>query len=423
MLACLVLAIVLPKDLIPGQSMPRDPGVYRYVGSRILAGDLPYRDVWDHKPPAIHYIYAAGLALGGGTIYGVDVLECLAVGLATTLAFHLMRQAFGPWVALVGCVLWLITFQILYGGGNCEVFALPLQLLAITIMVRPGQPSLRRNIALGALLGLALLIKPNTIGIWAAYGLLLIYDGLSLRRPAILPMAAMIAGCLAIVAPVLAFFAASHALMSLYDAVILYNQAYTATDPGQRISAVLSFITLATPLAIPAIIGWALSIRRQPVPAGERSPAGPRARLIRLALLGLPIEALMTALLGNSLRQYYLPWTPTLLILAGVALAAAPAPQQSKASQRPRPGVRIALWGATGALAGVGVWLWTTISPLEAYRSNLLIIPYILEHTAPDAQVLMWGARRRSMRSPAAPRPPGLSTSTRSSPAATRARP
>ena len=40
------------------QPMGADQALYAYVGERILAGGLPYRDAWDQKPPAIHFLYA-----------------------------------------------------------------------------------------------------------------------------------------------------------------------------------------------------------------------------------------------------------------------------------------------------------------------------------------------------------------------------
>src|ERR671913_2651841 len=55
-LACVLLILRVPSL---AQPMGADQGLYAYVGERILAGELPYRDAWDHKPPAIHYAYAA----------------------------------------------------------------------------------------------------------------------------------------------------------------------------------------------------------------------------------------------------------------------------------------------------------------------------------------------------------------------------
>ncbi len=60
--------ILLPNGIkIPN----RDSGAFLYIGQRILKGDIPYRDIWDHKPPCIFFINALGLFIGRGAIWGV----------------------------------------------------------------------------------------------------------------------------------------------------------------------------------------------------------------------------------------------------------------------------------------------------------------------------------------------------------------
>ncbi len=67
----LMLSVAPPFRGVPG----RDSGVFLYVASMLLRGKLPYRDVWDHKPPAIYYLDALGLALGGRSTWGVWAIQ------------------------------------------------------------------------------------------------------------------------------------------------------------------------------------------------------------------------------------------------------------------------------------------------------------------------------------------------------------
>src|SRR5215218_8127580 len=77
-LACVLVIARLPSL---AQPMGADQGLYAYVGERILAGDLPYRDAWDQKPPAIHYTYALLRAVwpGDGAVGAADLLAAAAV--------------------------------------------------------------------------------------------------------------------------------------------------------------------------------------------------------------------------------------------------------------------------------------------------------------------------------------------------------
>src|SRR5215212_5827918 len=49
----------------------RDSGVFLYLGLRFLNGDIPYRDVWDHKPPLIYFVDALGLIITPHALWGV----------------------------------------------------------------------------------------------------------------------------------------------------------------------------------------------------------------------------------------------------------------------------------------------------------------------------------------------------------------
>lgn len=62
-LAVVLLALRLPSLVQP---MGADQALYAYVGERIRAGGLPYRDAWDQKPPAIHFVYAGLRTLWAG---------------------------------------------------------------------------------------------------------------------------------------------------------------------------------------------------------------------------------------------------------------------------------------------------------------------------------------------------------------------
>ncbi len=102
--------------------------MFAYIGWRLLHGEMPYVQVWDHKPPVIFLIDALGLALGGGSWWGIWALELVFTGLAAAFCLRILRRAFGDAPAYVGVALFLLTLRILlYGGNFTEEYALPLQ--------------------------------------------------------------------------------------------------------------------------------------------------------------------------------------------------------------------------------------------------------------------------------------------------------
>ncbi|HMB23654.1 MAG TPA: glycosyltransferase family 39 protein, partial [Anaerolineales bacterium] len=80
----------------------RDSGVFLYVAWRLLSGDMPYRDVWDHKPPLIYFVDALGLSLTPNSLWGVWLLEFIFGFFTLFLIYKLLYREFGVYAALAG---------------------------------------------------------------------------------------------------------------------------------------------------------------------------------------------------------------------------------------------------------------------------------------------------------------------------------
>src|SRR5512139_1241248 len=72
----------------------RDSGVFLYVAWRFLSGDIPYRDVWDHKPPLIYFVDALGLTLTPDSLWGVWLLESVFVFFTLFFIYKLLDREF-----------------------------------------------------------------------------------------------------------------------------------------------------------------------------------------------------------------------------------------------------------------------------------------------------------------------------------------
>ena len=83
--AVLLVGARLPGFLVP---MDQDSGCYAAIGRWWVHGVLPYRDVWDHKPPAI-YLIPAALELATGDVTPTAMRACaVAFGVGTLLLVY-----------------------------------------------------------------------------------------------------------------------------------------------------------------------------------------------------------------------------------------------------------------------------------------------------------------------------------------------
>ncbi len=105
-----VLFVLLPlSPLNMKLDCCRDSGVFLYAGWRILNGALPYRDIWDHKPPIIYYINALSVLIGQNSRWGIWIIEFISLFLAATICFQLIKKAFGSIPAVISLILPLLT--------------------------------------------------------------------------------------------------------------------------------------------------------------------------------------------------------------------------------------------------------------------------------------------------------------------------
>lgn len=149
----------------------RDSGVFLYAGWRILNGEIPYRDFWDHKPPVIFYINALGQLITNHSRWGVWLLEFLIVCLAAYIGFRLIRKLLGPYPAVFSLFLWLLTLAFIIEGGNLTTeYVLVMQFTALWLIYDADKSEYPnwRWFLVGILGGLAFFTKQTTIGIWIA---------------------------------------------------------------------------------------------------------------------------------------------------------------------------------------------------------------------------------------------------------------
>lgn len=234
-LACVLLVARLPSL---AQPMGADQGLYAYVGERILAGEVPYRDAWDQKPPAIHYTYAALRAASThqGAAAAADLL------MAAVIAWMLLAigaSLAGPDVGRAAALVYLFLsdpgFQRLAGvsvRAQCETFIAAAVTGAFLLLTR-RKPQGWQTVAAGILLGLAVAFKYNA----AVYGAALVVALWACRRLTLREFARLAAGSAIVPGALFAIFLVAGAVRELYYGTIQYNLQYS----GETYSSALHF--------------------------------------------------------------------------------------------------------------------------------------------------------------------------------------
>lgn len=419
LLAVLVLAVLVPASPYLQKYPSADSGIFLYTGWRVTQGELPYRDVWDHKPPLIFVVDALGIALGGSR-WGVWVLEVVSLAIAAGLAFRLFQRAFGTLPAVYASVAWMVNaFLVMDGGNYTTEYALPLQfgMLLVFATASEGPLTMRRAFVLGILSGLLFWLKQNDIGIPIAIIMLLVAEGIThtRRRESVNAIAGIGVGALVVSVLVILPFAVQGALAQFWDAAFRFNFFYIRETWLDRL-LVLRYVPGFLPalgLMVFAALGWLVAaftfangLRDRQNLTQQWSAAldglwGDRGgvsnaltnaqvvRLLALSLLILHIELVLVTISGNPFDHYFLALLPVLGILAAFAFRLVVAMLERAHLARWALGAFTALFVIVLMLFAVENVqpIWVRISQ----RKPPPVVDTILQRTTASDPVYVWG--------------------------------
>jgi hypothetical protein len=378
----------------------RDSGVFLYVGWRLLKGDIPYKDIWDHKPPLIYFIDALGLLFSPQSLIGVWLLQFFFLFLTLFFLYNSLHASLGFTPAIVGLVILTSGMLTILDQGNVtEEYALVFQSICFWLFVKASKNNypLRTTFWIGLCGGFAFYFKQTTIGIWIAYAFLIIWIRISQKKSPLSDIFILSAGCV-LLSIILAFgFANQQALNDYWFQAFLYNFTYIGKHEGlSRLIPVFikGFLYLSRGAVLYlAILGWLsglLYIWKYRINLiGKINP------IILLALLDLPFEIGLITISGRSILHYYLTPLPDMAILSGIFIYLL----GSFAAKLPTfSGQKGSNIFSVLAISAILLFQVNQIREYPLYMENVAdnsyapVIDYVIHHTNQDDRVLILGA-------------------------------
>ncbi|MBC6934876.1 MAG: hypothetical protein DWB42_03465 [Chloroflexi bacterium] len=144
-LVLVALLLVITLLALPTLTYPlgRDQGEFATIGRGLLDGRVPYRDLWNPKPPAVFYVYAAAMALFGRSTEALRLIDLLIVPVISAalyrLSGRLASRRVGLWAALVFPVFYFTeTFWTLTQNDGIALLPMTLAMLSMAEARRGG---------------------------------------------------------------------------------------------------------------------------------------------------------------------------------------------------------------------------------------------------------------------------------------------
>ena len=319
-LIVLVAAIILERLYTFHEAFERDLMAYMVVADRWLDGQALYADIWDNKPPMIHWTYALF-----ARIFGPTPLALWAMGVSASVAtmagcYVAARRMAGTLAGLGAAFLWAFVSGDLPLQGNqpnVEVFMNAALVWAFALLL-PARTGWSSYAAAGVLFALASLYKQVAAVVAILMVLTYAVDRWRVESrlsTAIMPVLVIGGIGLAAWAIVFAAFWSTGTYRDFVDAVFGFNRTYagdiidnlflTLNVYAQPARSLIGYAPLFVLVAGVAFLGFS---RR----------GAPAERLLAAYLVG---AVLMVMLPGKFFPHYYQLVLPVLAIGAGVLFA------------------------------------------------------------------------------------------------------
>ena len=239
-LLCFLIALTISLTFhlcpINGQSAGIDSSVFLYIGKRMHMGDVPYRDLFDHKGPLLFFIQYFGLFLSGESFFGVWIIELICLTLSIYFTYRIL-QLLDSHNTILDFLTILFSFlviglQLFEGGNITEEYALP----AVTFFcyvflkfIKTGVCSKWEAFFSGLGFISVCLIRINMVGVWMV-GLPLITGILFFKKQVRVLLGYIlwfIAGVLTILLPCILYLLATNSFSEMLRYYYLFNLDYT----------------------------------------------------------------------------------------------------------------------------------------------------------------------------------------------------
>lgn len=302
-----------------GTPFERDEGVYATVAQGILHGQVPYRDLFDNKPPLVYGWYAISFTLFGESVVAPRLVAALFLSATAVTLYHQARLVLPKGAAGIAAFLFALSTGLPWVAlhANTEAYMLlPLvsSLMFFTFGMKDGR--LRWFFIAGLLAGLAIMTKQ--VAMWNLLALAMVSLVWHRRTAenawrAVAPAFWMFSGALVSLAAVALPFALTGALDDFLWANLSYNWVYVEfLTYAERISnagyGLLFFSVVAAPFVAGAMAGLVIMWRK-------------RASVTDYVLILWAVaSAIGVASGGRFFPHYFLQLMPSLALLTGVLI-------------------------------------------------------------------------------------------------------
>lgn len=397
----------------------RDAGVFAYIGDRVVQGDIPYKDVWDHKTPGIYYLNALLFVVFGSSLKVIALFEIFWLTVCAGVLYKIARRFLSIGSSLCTMLLFVIYVgspHIIRSYGMTETYALLPSLLCVYFAVLFIYQRKMRDIFLsGVCVALAFLFRQTSAVVMVVPMLSVLYNmadqKIALHRR-IFAFELLIAGFLVPILLVMAYFYLNDGLHDFVSQVFTFNFVYSEGLSSQYLAHFVQLVRtlLVTIGKYPLLIGLAgfggLLACKAVFNAYNSRSKNNFTLMYTLLLAWFVADVFAVSYSGELYTHYFIQLLPSMALLSGIAV--------DWLINRFNTFGQLRSYAVFGLIIVVATPLFSVVAANTAFMANLpataktvdyieidgdayvttkaQVLSWVINHGQPDDQVYFWGA-------------------------------
>jgi hypothetical protein len=248
LLFLLGLFICILSSLSPFSSnLPlADSSVFIYIGNAMKHGQVPYRDVFDHKGPLLYLINSLGLSIG--SFAGIWLIEVILMEVSIVFCYKTARLFVDTICSFLSTFILFILLSEFYDRGNyTEEYALPLIFISLYLFSKYfiNEYAMTRlaTYACGVCFGSVLMIRPNMVALWITFFGFIFFHAIFLRNYRLAGRYSLyfVSGAITVIIPFANYLCSNGAWNDFISQYIVFNLQYSSSNLRSRLEAFVIF--------------------------------------------------------------------------------------------------------------------------------------------------------------------------------------
>ena len=243
-----ILFLLSPYSPLYHSIFNTDQVCYRIMGTGLVAGKIPYRDLFDHKGPVAFFLYGLGYLISGNANWGAWMICVIIMATGFIFTYRTLRLFFDADVSLVATLLipsvnaLLIQSVLKSGSTPDDLMLAPLMISTYILLKESVAPEVKefKSISgkgiflIGLMAGVVFMTKLNICMLYFFFiGSYLLWLLIRKKFMVFLKSTGLFLSGIALVTlPCVLFLYMNHALSDFWNVYFMFNLFYSKSDGG-----------------------------------------------------------------------------------------------------------------------------------------------------------------------------------------------